>query len=129
MAIGQGGRHESFKWGRAALTATNDEIVTLVTLGWEIGRVVESGDPLDEAMEKAVADYKATMSQLDKADLMASLVVSKIMQGEPYTLATERDFEGRLQSHCRPCRGDDGNLVARPGRTDHRAHRRPYPGV
>ena len=38
------------------------------------------------------------MSQLDKADLMASLVVSKIMQGEPYTLATERDFEGRLQS-------------------------------
>jgi hypothetical protein len=29
---------------------------------------------------------------------MASLVVSKIMQGEPYTLATERDFEGRLQS-------------------------------
>jgi hypothetical protein len=98
MAIGQGGRHESFKWGRAALTATNDEIVTLVTLGWDIGRVVESGDPLDEAMEKAVADYKATMSQLDKADLMASLVVSKIMQGEPYTLATERDFEGRLQS-------------------------------
>jgi hypothetical protein len=98
MAIGQGGRHESFKWGRAALTATNDEIVTLVTLGWDIGRVVESGDPLDEAMEKAVADYKATMSQLDKADLMASLAVSKIMQGEPYTLATERDFEGRLQS-------------------------------
>jgi hypothetical protein len=98
MAIGHGGRHESFKWGRAALTATNDEIVTLVTLGWDIGRVVESGDPLDEAMEKAVADYKATMSQLDKADLMASLVVSKIMQGEPYTLATERDFEGRLQS-------------------------------
>jgi hypothetical protein len=98
MAIGQGGRHESFKWGRAALTATNDEIVTLVTLGWDIGRVVESGDPLDEAMEKAVADYKATMSQLDRADLMASLVVSKIMQGEPYTLATERDFEGRLQS-------------------------------
>jgi hypothetical protein len=98
MAIGQGGRHESFKWGRAALTATNDEIVTLVTLGWDIGRVVESGDPLDEAMEKAVADYKVTMSQLDKADLMASLVVSKIMQGEPYTLATERDFEGRLQS-------------------------------
>ena len=90
MAIGQGGRHESFKWGRAALTATNDEIVTLVTLGWEIGRVVESGDPLDEEMEKAVADYKATMSQLDKADLMASLVVSKIMQGEPYTLATLR---------------------------------------
>ena len=41
MAIGQGGRHESFKWGRAALTATNDEIVTLVTLGWDIGRVVE----------------------------------------------------------------------------------------
>ena len=69
-----------------------------MTLGWDIGRVVESGDPLDEAMEKAVADYKATMSQLDKADLMASLVVSKIMQGEPYTLATERDFEGRLQS-------------------------------
>ena len=50
MAVGQGGRHESFKWGRAALTATNDEIVTLVTLGWDIGRVVESGDPLDEAM-------------------------------------------------------------------------------
>ena len=56
MAIGQGGRHESFKWGRAALTATNDEIVTLVTLGWDIGRVVESGDA-DAVLDAPQHDY------------------------------------------------------------------------
>src|ERR1700735_3373163 len=125
MAIGQGGRHESFKWGRAALTATNDEIVTLVTLGWDIGRVVESGDPLDEAMEKAVADYKATRQ--GRPDGVAGGVEDHA--GRALHAGDGARFRGTTAKHCRPCRGDDGNLVARPGRPDHRAHRRPYPGV
>jgi hypothetical protein len=78
------------------LTATNDEIVRLANRGWELGRIRQGG-PLDEATEKSVAEFKLAMSRLDAADLLAAMVVSKIMLG-PYTLTTERGFEARLQS-------------------------------
>jgi hypothetical protein len=74
---------------------SNDEIVRLATKGWELGRI--GNEPLDEATEKSVADFKLAMLQLNPADLMAALVVSKLISG-PYTLTTERGFEARLQS-------------------------------
>jgi hypothetical protein len=106
------------------MTVTNDEIVRLANKGWELGRVSERG-PLDEATEKSVAEFKLAMSRLDPADLLAAMVVSKLMSG-PYTLTTERGFEARLQSIAdhlgatmevlSPESADGSRVIARDGR-------------
>jgi hypothetical protein len=106
------------------VTATNEEIVRLANKGWELGRASESG-PLDETTKKSIAELKLSMSRLDPADMLAAMVVSKLMLG-PYTLTTERGFEARLQSIADrlgatmevllPESADGNPMIAREGR-------------
>ena len=79
---------------RAPGIESNDEIVRLATKGWELGRI--GNEPLDEATEKSVADFKLAMLQLNPADLMAALVVFEAVLAA-CRLTTERGFEATAQ--------------------------------